>query len=367
MFLKGLFWRQSRGLLALFLLLISGCSLVSSQPTDEPETVKKVDKKPVTVSEQLKVIPEGEIRGVVSYRERIALLSGAFVRVVLIQEGKKAEPPQEISEQIFHPTGQVPFEYRLKFEPEDIRGGFQYAVKGQIFSEDERLLFASETPVPVEPLGPKRQINLPLIQVPITHQSHMKPVTAAISRVFQCGDFAFGTRTGIGEIALYLPEGVVVLSQVRSASGVRYQEGDTLFWMKDDQAMLSHQGAFYRQCLRNTEREARDPIERRPVDFRAIGQQPTWLLEIVNGHNLNLITEYGQKRVQLPEPDRVEQYNSVIFRAKDDQNRVSASVRKEPCQLPAMEGQASIQKKWPDKVSVWWNGRHYKGCGEYLD
>ena len=367
MFFEGLIGRPAQVLLPLFLLLLSGCSLLQpQQTTPEPSEVVTEEDKPLSVSDTLKVLPEGEITGVVSYRERIALLPRAFVRVVLIQEGKKSEPPQEVAEQIFHPAGQVPFDYRLKFNPEDIRGGFRYVIKGQIFSEDERLLFASKTPVPVEPLGPKREINLRLIQVPITHQSQLKPVTAAISRVFQCGDFAFGTRTGIGEIALYLPEGVLVLSQVRSASGVRYQEGDTLFWMKGDQAMLSHQGTFYRQCLRNVLREAKDPVEHRPVDFRAIGQQPTWLLEVISGHNLNLITEYGQKRVQLPEPNIISQQDKVVFRAKDDENRVSASVRGEGCWLTALEGETGFRKEWPDKVSVWWNGQHYEGCGEFL-
>ncbi len=366
MFFKGLTGRASRRLIPLVLLLVSGCSVLPQQQTTYATPVKK-DAKQVSPDEQLKVLPEGEVTGVVSYREKIALLPGAFVRVVLIQEGKKAEPPQEIAEQIFHPAGQVPFEYRLKFDPEDIRGGFRYVVKGQIFSEDERLLFASETPVGIEPLGPDRKINLPLVRVPLTHQSHLKPVTAAISRVFQCGDFVFGTRTGIGEIALYLPEEVMVLSQIRSASGVRYQDGDTLFWMKQDQAMLSYQGTFYRQCLRNTEREARDPIERRPVDFRAVGQQPTWLMEVVSGHNLNLITEYGQKRVQIFEPEMKQESGKIIFRGKDDKNRVSASVRQSQCQLKALEENVATPPKiWSQKVSVWWNGQHYEGCGEFL-
>ncbi len=366
MLLKGLIRRHSRVLVPFFVVLLSGCSVLPQQQSTDTSSAKQ-DAKQESPDEPMKVLPEGEITGLVSYRERIALLPGAFVRVVLIQEGKKAEPPQEIAEQIFHPAGQVPFEYRLKFDPEDIRVGFRYVVKGQIFSEDERLLFAIETAVVIEPLGADREINLPLIRVPITHQSHMKPVTAAVSRVFQCGDFVFGTRTGIGEIALYLPEEVMVLSQIRSASGVRYQEGDTLFWMKQDQAMLSYQGTFYRQCLRNTEREARDPIERRPVDFRAVGQQPTWLLEVVSGHNLNLITEYGQKRVQIFEPEMNREGDKIVFRAKDDQNRVSASFRESKCQLKALEENVGSQpKSWSGKVSVWWNGQHYQGCGEFL-
>ncbi len=355
-----------------FFLLITACSVtpqqslpdtpaVAEQPQSESEPLPQPGRAPDAQQEsEVAYLPDDVITGHVSYRERIALLPGAFVRVVLIREGTNTEPPLEMAEQIFHPTGQVPFTYRLKFKPEDIHSGFRYVIKGQIFSEDERLLFASKTPVALEPLGPEREIHLPLIRVPVTHQSHMKPVTAAVSRVFQCGDFAFGTRTGIGEIALYLPEGVLVLSQVRSASGARYEEGDTLFWMKGEKAMLSYKGVLYSQCVHNSSRDARDPHERRPVDFRAVGQEPPWLLEVVSQHNLNLITEYGQKRIQLSEPEAIYKAGRVTFRAMDDINRVSAIVRRESCQ------DSMSDKVWPQTVSLWWNGRHYQGCGEFL-
>lgn len=348
-------------------LLLSGCGLLPTNSTQESggEGTQPADAaKPRSGSHEKPAekpaLPSGVFTGQVSYRERIALLPGTFVRVVLERESKLSEPPVEIAEQIFHPAGQVPFQYRLQFDPQDIRGGFRYVIKGQIFSEDERLLFASQKPVAVEPLGPDRKIDLRLTQVPLTHQSHMQPVTAAVSRVFQCGDFTFGTRTGIGEIALYLPSGMTVLSQVRAASGVRYQEGDILFWMKGEQAMLSFDGTLYSQCQRNVEREARDPVERRPVDFRAVGHEPPWLLEIVGDHNINLITEYGQKRLQLPNPQKTSSSATVSYRASDEENRLAVRLTETRC------ADTMADKTWPYSVSVWWNSRHYTGCGQYL-
>ena len=38
----------------------------------------------------------------------------------------------------------------------------------------------------------------------------------------------------------------------------------------------------------------------RGVSFRAIGQEPGWLLEITNGKEILLVTDYGQNRVSLP-------------------------------------------------------------------
>lgn len=341
------------------LALLAGCSGLP-QPGTQPEQTAPTGKTETPVAPEKVALPSGVFTGEVLYRERIALLPKSFVRVVLEREARQAEPPLEIAEQIFHPAGQVPFRYRLNFDPDTIQGGFRYRLKGQIFSQDERLLFASETPLTVDPLGADRRQNLLLKKVPLTHQRYMKPVTAAVSRVFQCGDFTFATRTGIGEIALYLPDNFLVLSQISSASGVRYQEGDTLFWMKGEQAMLSYQGVFYRQCLRNTRREARDPVERRPVDFRALGHEPPWLLEVVGDHNINLITDYGQQRIQLPEPVREAQDGQVRYRAKDAANRLAVTVTEKRCQ------DTMSDELWPQQVSVWWNSRHFTGCGRFL-
>lgn len=354
-------------ILPLLLMFLSGCASLPEadgpRGDNRPQEIQShQSQKPAAVS-----LPQGVFQGALYYRERISLLPGAFVRVVLIREGINTEPPVEIAEQIFHPTGQVPIDYRLVFDPDEIRGGFRYHIEGQIFSEDERLLFASEKPILVEPLGAKRSIDLPLTRVPLTHQSNFNPVTVAVSRVFQCGEFIFGTRTGIGEIALYLPEEVLVLSQTRSASGARYQEGDVLFWMKQDRAMLSYRGTFYRQCSRSADREAIDPLEHRPVDFRAAGRQPGWLLEVVSGHNLNFLTSYGQKRVQFNDPEISRNGDKVVFRSGDQENRISVSVNKSSCVVPEEVKDAALMNRSElSQVSVWWNGRHYEGCGAFL-
>ena len=37
-------------------------------------------------------------------------------------------------------------------------------------------------------------------------------------------------------MAIWLDDRYMILSQVRAASGVKYQEGDTEFWIKGDEA-----------------------------------------------------------------------------------------------------------------------------------
>ena len=72
--------------------------------------------------------------------------------------------------------------------------------------------------------------------------------------VYDCSGFEFVTRVGPGEMALWLPGRYLVLSQVRSASGSKYQEGDIVFWSKGDNAMLQLGDVEYPQCRLQPER-----------------------------------------------------------------------------------------------------------------
>lgn len=56
--------------------------------------------------------------------------------------------------------------------------------------------------------------------------------------VYDCNGYDFIARLGPGEMAVWLPDRYVILSQVRSASGSKYREGDIEFWSKADEAML---------------------------------------------------------------------------------------------------------------------------------
>lgn len=45
-----------------------------------------------------------------------------------------------------------------------------------------------------------------------------------------------------------------------------------------------------------------DDARRRGVEFRAIGQEPGWMLEIDAGKSMYLLADYGEKKVTTPAP-----------------------------------------------------------------
>jgi putative lipoprotein len=83
-------------------------------------------------------------------------------------------------------------------------------------------------------------------------------VAAAETRtfVFDCdGDLSFVARFGSGAMALAVPKSLggeqLALPIARSASGARYQRGDTVFWNKGDLATIEYRGQRYVDCKQN--------------------------------------------------------------------------------------------------------------------
>lgn len=104
-----------------------------------------------------------------------------------------------------------------------------------------------------------------------------------------------------GAVELILSDGrSLLLPQGISASGARYTDGETLFWNKGDEAYLTLEGVEY--LLRVVD-PASDPWEQARlagVVFRAIGQEPGWLLEIEASGYIDLLLDYGETRIRTP-------------------------------------------------------------------
>ncbi len=97
----------------------------------------------------------------------------------------------------------------------------------------------------------------------------------------------------------------------------------------------------------------------RGVAFRAIGQEPGWLLEITNGKEILLVTNFGQERKSLSyvEPQEDKAARKTIF-AIDDSTRVL--IEGKPCS-DSMSGES-----FQNTVSITIGDHVLKGCGRAL-
>ncbi len=97
----------------------------------------------------------------------------------------------------------------------------------------------------------------------------------------------------------------------------------------------------------------------RGVAFRAIGQEPGWLLEIKNGEEILIVTDYGQNRVAYPyvEPQEDKAARKTVFQVDAD---TSVLIEGKPCS-DTMSGE-----KFQTTVTVKTGMQTLKGCGRAL-
>jgi uncharacterized membrane protein len=97
----------------------------------------------------------------------------------------------------------------------------------------------------------------------------------------------------------------------------------------------------------------------RGVAFRAIGQEPGWLLEITNGEEVLIVTSYGQEKKSFPyvEPEEDKTARRSVFRL--DANS-SVLIEGKPC-TDSMSGES-----FQTTVTLRLGEQTLEGCGRAL-
>ncbi|MEW5916772.1 MAG: hypothetical protein AB1762_10215 [Gemmatimonadota bacterium] len=103
-----------------------------------------------------------------------------------------------------------------------------------------------------------------------------------------------------------------------------------------------------------------DAARTRGVDFRAIGQEPGWMLEIDEGKSMYLLADYGEKKVTTPASAPRDSAGVTIYEARAGGNRLTVHVRATAC-ADVMSGESMTHT-----VTVDLNGVPYNGCGRDL-
>lgn len=183
----------------------------------------------------------------------------------------------------------------------------------------------------------------------------------AKTMVYDCNGYDFIARLGPGEMALWLPEHYVILSQVRSASGTKYVEGDIEFWSKGEQAMLTIGNQQYLNCNLMPARVPWEDARRRGVAFRAVGNDPDWSLEIQNDKHLLFVSDPGMRRVAVPDPGVQVEGKVRRYHALTESVDLQVEISEELCTDTA-SGQS-----FPARVTVTLRDRMFYGCGRDLD
>ncbi len=195
-----------------------------------------------------------------------------------------------------------------------------------------------------------------------TKPSSDTPVVAA----YDCpGEMTFTVRFKDDLAELFFKDQTIVLPETVAAGDKQYTDGTSTLSLHETEASLSLQNGQTYLCQESKARAVWEEAKLRGAVFRATGNEPGWVMEIMNSGEIILITSYGAERrtLQTPlrstEPDR----NLTLYKSSNHGQDIAIEIFAEPCQ-DTMNGDAL-----PATVSITISGNSahtFRGCGRQL-
>ena len=199
-------------------------------------------------------------------------------------------------------------------------------------------------------------LGLPAAEVELSNQ--------AKTYVYECPDgYRFTVSLDGGQAWLFLPEQTINLPSVPSASGEKYSKKQTTFWTKGDEARLESGSKVHVACKSNRAKAIWEHAKLNGVDFRALGNEPSWVLEIVNGNTI-IFSDFYEKInfyvFKISEPETDPSKSTTIYKVKNESHLLSVTVIGVPCQ-DTMSGES-----FESRVTVELDNKVFHGCGKAL-
>ncbi|MFZ0390516.1 MAG: MliC family protein [Calditrichia bacterium] len=182
--------------------------------------------------------------------------------------------------------------------------------------------------------------------------------------VFDCeSGRTFTVRIEGNTAILFLPDNPVRLPRIESASGAKYSDGKILFWSKGDTARIQLHSRTYRNCLENPGRSRWAHARLNGVDFRAVGNEPGWYLEITGGGETVFVTDYGQSEYHFttPEPEVDREAGRSEYLMENNNRQMKVILEGKWCRDNA------TGEQFETTVTVRIDGRVFHGCGRVLN
>lgn len=299
---------------------------------------------------------EAVITGQAIYRERIAPPAGAVLTVQLIDNLLADTPAAVIATAEVKEAKGPPFEFRLPYDAAKVRADGQYGLHASLRGADGRLWFVTDTRVPVSP-GDGKPVELRLIRTAPADGD------APLTSQWQCGDqrIAAVFDNGPADNVTLDPAGKpLALPHAVSASGARYADAaGNEFWTKGRAGTLTLAGKGKLDCTQNDQASPWDAAKARGAAFRAVGNEPGWLVEMGAGKTPSLHAEldYGERQIDLA---RTQATPDGFQGNTADGIAIQLIAKRETCQ-DDMSGES-----FPASASLVVGDKTYRGCGRFL-
>lgn len=181
------------------------------------------------------------ILGELTYRQRIALPPDASATVALLELAKGGDNTETsvVTEVQLSDFKQVPIAFSLTYPSDAILPDSTYRLRAQIHDKQGKLLWRSSAAQSIDPLNDGGKLTIV-----------MQQVDGAVQNLsYQCEDRKFDVAVTPGMATLTVNNHIVALPSVRSASGAKYSDGNTVFWSKGmQQVLVVVDGKTYKNC-----------------------------------------------------------------------------------------------------------------------
>lgn len=178
--------------------------------------------------------------------------------------------------------------------------------------------------------------------------------------VYECSQIEFVARMTVDEMAVWFEGRHLVLLRVPSASGEKYEGDDVVFWSQGDEAFVEMGKQRFDGCELAPKRVPWEDARRRGVDFRAVGNEPGWYVEIRHDSHILFVADYGNTRVLMTEPVSSTEDEISIYSARNGHNEMKVEIIDETC-TDSMAGDT-----FASQVTLSYAGEAYRGCGTTL-
>jgi membrane-bound inhibitor of C-type lysozyme len=192
------------------------------------------------------------------------------------------------------------------------------------------------------------------------------PVTSVYDCIARERPFSIVTQTAPSALHVFIPEPfvprTVLLQRVESASGEKYEGESVTAWTKGDDAVFIVDTVQVRECELNRQESIWEAAKLDGVDFRAIGNEPGWVLEISERSKLRFRYDYGQSEIEaiaddiVPDPDSRE----TVFSATTSSGELRIVLSGKVCT------DTMSDEVFRTSVLVEYMDASYSGCGRAL-
>jgi len=177
--------------------------------------------------------------------------------------------------------------------------------------------------------------------------------------VFMCPDeSSYVVRANKAEAWVFRGGSSLRLDAVPDAMPLRYRQGDVHLVIEGDNGRLSEPGKETFTCRNDRQRAVWEHAKLDGVDFRGVGNEPSWVLEMREMSRIVLITEYGANRIERPLPEPVS--DNVRKMTRWDAGDLQVEITAEICH-DSMSGEPMSSR-----VIIYWQGKVLRGCGRPL-